>query len=401
MSSNLDLSRINNWRQVILEWPIDPYFAAALPEYLKAVARSFSESAPSQPSAAEHLQLNAWYDSAEGQECLAAFTHTLWHQMTPLSEHAMPAHDARHAMFKVPAASLEYVAAEGVFGWERVGVLGALLHDYGRWGEERLYNFPASSVLHARISFLLGRELLDAFDMPALIKQHILLAALGHTTGCGPDAPMPYKLTVTADREQLHGPEIVLRLSHHIVGARGECGSFYGENGAISILDRIETFLTNRVPGPLFARDEHISLLWRILAGFVMLAEDRIASEVRFARIFNSKLISTYAHGFVWAQAYDAVHETAEPYSAETALSELLSAAHVAPSAAYRKQAKDKLVWLSAENSSRLGAALHFANMCRCLLDVGQHQRLADIRRDNRDDRLIGTLASLLLENPA
>lgn len=108
------------------------------------------------------------------------FCDALWKQMAIIALKAQPAHDARHAMYKVPAAALAYIHSERVEGWERVGVL-------------------------------------EPFDMPTRVKQHILLSALRRTAGADATDPMALKITVSADRDQLYGPEFALRIVHHIL----------------------------------------------------------------------------------------------------------------------------------------------------------------------------------------
>lgn len=86
--------------------------------------------------------LDAWYESGEGQVVLLDLFGRLWAKMEDISQWAMPAHDRRHPMYKVPASSIEYIQAERVRGYERVGVFGALLHNQGRWAEERIFVGP-------------------------------------------------------------------------------------------------------------------------------------------------------------------------------------------------------------------------------------------------------------------
>ncbi len=362
---------------------------------MKATAQEFLAGFPLQPSFVEVDALNRWYASSTGQATLAAFTQVLWAQMERVAGSAMPAHDARHAMYKVPAASLDYVAAGQVVGWERVGILGALLHDYGRWAEERIFGFPGISVLHSRLSYLLGRELLETVDMPPLIKQHILLAAIGHSSGADPADPMPLKLTVAADRDQLFGPEIVLRLVHHAVGPQGAGSSFYGERPGRPVLARLGHFLAHRLPGPLFSRDSAVHKLWSILATFLLIAEDPAASQERFAGV------STMPHfrGFDWAQAFAEAEAHRNVVDCpNAALTALLSAPHVAPAEVYRLAAIGKLAGVSADNRPRIASALHYVNEERSALDADQFLALENIRRANSDDRLVSTLADLLLQ---
>ena len=393
--TRIRLDRTRNWREFLLEEPLDAELAARLPEFLKATAQNFLAGFRPDTTTAEADALNRWYASSTGQATLAAFTRELWTQMESVAGNAMPAHDARHAMYKVPATSLDYVAAGNVVGWERVGVLGALLHDYGRWAEERIFGFPGISVLHARLSFLLGQELLETFEMPPRLKQHILLAAIRHSSGAEPADPMPLKLTVAADRDQLYGPEIVLRLVHHAVGPQGALSCFYGERPGRTVLAHLGHFLVHRLPGPLFSRESAVHRLWLILATFLLIAEAPAASRERFSRVTTLPYVgeSNPARAFDAAEAQRNVADC--PVEA---LSALLSAPHVAPAQVYRQEALGKLAGISADNRPRLASALHYVNASRIALDAEQFLSLEGIRRANSDDQMVSTLAGLLLK---
>lgn len=393
------LGSIHNWRQFLLEDALDPGLAAVLPDFLKHTGQAFLDANPVEVSPAEHAALERWYVSAAGQGALTQFVASLWGQMYPLSSHAMPAHDARHAMFKVPATALEYMAAEKVQGWERVGVLGALLHDHGRWAEERIFGEPGESLVHARLSFLLGQELLEACDMPATVKRHILLAALRHTSGAHPSDPMPLKLTVSADRDQLYGPEIILRLAHHAPNAQGDQGSFYGEKRGKTVLDQLSKFLVCRLPGPLFSRQAHVDQLWSTLATFILLAEDADASRARFSQLSaHSGAFPAQWQPFDWEEQWQLANELRPRAKGPAqALMTLLEAPHVAPSTRYRQLALDKLSQLAPANAPLLASALAFAEEQRWAEDQRQALALARIARDNPSDRMVQLLVSLLL----
>jgi hypothetical protein len=401
MPTRLSLHSHLPWREMLLEAPLHADLAARLPEFLKKTAQEFLHSVPAQLSAPEVVHLNQWYTSSAGQGALVAFAAALWDQMGHFAHYAMPAHDARHAMFKVPAASLEYLEAEQLDGWERIGVLGALLHDHGRWAEERIYGFPGASVLHARLSYLLGAELLSRFEMPVPIKQHILLSAIRHTSGASAADPMPLKLTVSADREQLYGPEIILRLAHHASGTEGDDSSYYGERPGRSVLAQAERYLTHRLPGPLFSREAHGFKLWRVLAKFLLLAEAPEASCERFTRILHGEPgAPSSIHPFQWEKewaAADSLSAKSAPVSLPEALDQCLSAPNLAPSEQYRREAFEKLLLVSVDNRPRLAAALAFIHSVRVALDAQQSQSLARIAREYAQDPLISGLSARLL----
>src|SRR5579875_1190968 len=76
-----------------------------------------------QISPKRHEALNNWYLGI-GQEVLINMFNDLWEILYQLSEHAMPAHDARHALFKVPLSSIEYIHSENINDWQKIGVFG-------------------------------------------------------------------------------------------------------------------------------------------------------------------------------------------------------------------------------------------------------------------------------------
>ncbi len=381
------------WRETLLLNPLDHAMVPAIPDFLKQVGQDFIGAMPLILDATSHAELDIWYESSDGQEALVAFTQALGREMSEVSAHAMPGHDARHAMHKVPAAALEYMQAEGVEGWQRVGVLGGLLHDYGRWAEERIWGEPGDSLIHARLSFLLGRELLAAFDMPRAVKEHILLAALRHTSGAGPEDPLPLKLTVTADRDQLYGPEVILRLFHHAPAHDGALASF--SQPGRSVLDKMYRFLRTRLPGPLFSRGDHVDSLWWTLARFILMCESEDASRARFTS--PTPLVQ---RGFDWDREWRLARDAIDPHAdLEKAARALLSAAHVAPNACYVQGAIDRVSAAPETRHAAIASALGFANQARIAEDSRQLNQLRHLRRAHSGDRMVGALLGLLLEN--
>lgn len=394
MSLSHTLANTTNWRRFLLEDPPPDWLREGLPDFLKATGQQFLDATPAHIEPVAAAALDHWYQSAEGQDVLAKFTAALWDQMASLSAHAMPAHDARHAMFKVPAAALEYIHAGDVQGWARLGLLGALLHDYGRWAEERIWGYPGESLVHARLSFLLGRELLQQFDMPEAAGEQILLCAIRHTTGAVPDDPLPLKVTVTADRDQLYGPELVLRLFHHAVGPAGETSSFYGELPGVTVLDRLYAFLRTRLPGPLFTRQSHVNHLWSILATFILRCETFEASRKRF--VTGEKPLERF--GFGWRRAWEAAQADCPsgPALMESARA-VLSAPNVAPSARFHEMALTKVQSAPVESKPALAAALAYIAEQRRTEDARQLRALKILRIDYQEDALVQTIASRLI----
>jgi hypothetical protein len=397
-----------SWKLALLDSSVDEQARDELPAKLKAEADEFLGEASEAEAAASAIEADRWYDSREGQGTLTAFALASWNQMDAMADHAMPAHDRRHAMIKVPSTALEYVASEQVQGFARVGILGALLHDHGRWAEERIFGGPQRGLLHSRMSFVLARELLERHEMPALVKTEILRAVLVHTTGAGPGDPMPLKITVTADRDQLYGPEMILRLLHAAVPPDNEVSSVYGEKPGRSVLDVLEHFQRNRLPGPLFSMSKQVAWLQWVQRVFILMSESFEESSRRFAiditgvqddsqkRKQPLKLVD--GETFDWESAWTAAHELrVDARSARTELEALLRSEHVAPSERYKRDALRKLDGLSNEHEHLLAAALAWTAEQLRINDERQTSELRKIHDSPWADELITNLSSLLL----
>lgn len=401
MNTSLRLQNTKNWRQFFFYDALPKDLPEVLPIFLKQQSQTFIETVPHAFTKSQTQALNAWYWSSEGQDVLRLACEALWQQMSTHAHKAQPAHDARHAMFKVPAAALAYIHAEQVQGWERVGVLGALLHDHGRWPEERIYGEPLQSQLHAQISFVLGQEWLEPFDMPNPVKQHILLAALRHTAGADASDPMPLKITVSADRDQLYGPEFALRIVHHIEKKNGDFGSFYGENQARSVLDKIHQLAFHRLPGPLFSRNEHVDMLWRQTVQFLMLAygHDAQFTDALLAKLNahpqHTPLDYSPADVHAWleeARVFARTHNATQRTLTDE-IHTLLTAQHIAPEADYRDRVLKKVRHSpEADKQRSMAAALAWTHQQRLAFDAIEAEQLQKLISAFADDQLLTTM---------
>lgn len=392
---NTLLGDVRHWRSFLLEDPVDLGLRKDLPDFLKGIAHTFMGRADSSPLPGVRREMDHWYGTDEGQQTLQALLKRLWWQMGKASAHAMPAHDARHAMFKVPAAALEYLQSEQAEGWERLGLLSSLLHDHGRWAEERIWGGPQQSLVHARLSYLLGKELLEEFDLPQSISDQVLLATIAHSSGAGVQDPMPMKLTVAADRAQLLGAEIVIRLLHHPVLENGDLSTYASHPGTRSVLDRLFHFATTRLPGPLFSRDEAIEGLVDGLVDVLLLSEDEGASRLRFCGDRSEKQSLPLAE---WGQRWTAARELPlKVGTAQMQAMKLLSVAHLAPGQHHLMNALKKLPVSDTAASRNAARALAHAEHLRAREDARQVARLHVIREQYDDDSLVRELASLLI----
>jgi len=401
MNTSLLLQNTTNWPQFFFRDPLPEDLSEVLPVFLKQRSQTFIETVPYSFTKAQTQEFNAWYWSSEGQEVLRLACDALWNQMSIHAQKAQPAHDARHAMYKVPSAALAYIHAEQVDGWERVGVLGALLHDHGRWPEERIYGEPLQSQLHAQISFVLGQEWLEPFDMPTPVKQHILLSALRHTSGADASDPMPLKITVSADRDQLYGPEFALRIVHHIDKKNGDFGSFYGENKARSVLDKIRHMALHRLPGPLFSRSEYVDSLWRQTVQFLMLAYghdaqliDKFVSTLKeHPQLTPLNYSPTDVNGWLEASRVFASSHIENQRTLLDEINTLLSAQHIASDEDYRKRVFKKMHYSPEVDKQRsIAAALAWTNQSRLELDAMEAEQMENLASAFADDMLLTTM---------
>jgi hypothetical protein len=370
---------------------------AAMGVELRNEAHAFLDTFVPGAARNQASSLDRWYHSEAGQAELVRLVDHIWSVMSAHAAHAMPAHDARHAIHKVPADAVEHMHAEGVAGWERVGLLGALLHDYGRWAEERFFGGPGVSANHSRMSFVLARDILDGFDLPQPVQDHILFAVLSHTKGAVASDPMVTKITVAADRVQLYGPERMLRQLHHSIDPEtGDDALIYGPPGSRSVTGQLEKYLGTRILGPLFARIGHFSKLWRQSYQFCILADNTPEAHARLKRIIeNQKTMPRPLKGVDFEEF--ASHARSKASIATHVLGDMdafamtckfLDLPHLAPNLQYKQQALDKLRSVSPERQVDLANALRY--MHQCLIHENKRQtdelvELGDIYRHNDD----------------
>lgn len=335
-------------------------------------------------------ELNQWYYS-NGQIELKKLFHTLWKKLDVFSYLAMPAHDARHALHKTPISALEYIHAENILNWEKVGFFGALLHDWGRWAEESVYGKPGSSVVHARMSFLLAKDFLEQFEIPHEIKWHILYAVLVHTTGAIDTDPMVTKITVAADREQLWGPEFILRLFHHSRHGEELKSVYQCSYPQKQILTRIYELFYKRLPGPLYSRNEHLGHLRTISFQFLYLCY----SEQKRVELIQSAQ-SDYWLPFHLEQAiYDIQQfEKNNQLDLEATFKLFLQTKHICPNLYYFNDALSRVLETPQEFHEHLNHGLQFAIYQRTLEDKRSHKILHQLKRHYKNkDPLLSEIA--------
>jgi hypothetical protein len=234
------------------------------------------------------------------------------------------------------------------------------------------------------------------------IRQELLGAVLKHTTGAVPSDTMPHKLTVSADRDQLYGAEIIIRLAHHSINEAGDQSSFYGEQPGVTVLAKLEHFCRNRLPGPLFANYAHTETLQQVLYEFLLLSEP---AELSFQRWVPSSSSPPKRHWRLtpaqdWEQDWNQAQAAAHSLSAcpEEALARLLSAPHLAPSPLHYETALGKVATVPLELRHHLTRALDWAHQFRISEDNRQVFALSQIRNEYQDDLFVVDVTEGLLK---
>lgn len=368
-------------------------FKEEITKELKEYTHTYQDKNPL-PIIYDSNKLNEWYKT-EGQTILTNIFANLWQILSELSQNAMPSHDARHAIFKVPASALELINSENITGWERVGVLGALIHDWGRWSEERIFNAPQGGAIHSRMSFVLAKEYLDEFNIPLEIKWHILNAAMVHTKGEDESDPLVTQVTVTADREQLWGPEFILRILHH-VKTEGSCEVFYKEPGKDDLFSKFEKIFRNRLLGPLHSRNEHLKILKSDLAQFLYLSgTDEFKKDIeKFMENSQSWLFIDYKNLIRQADYfYTPVKTTGE------ALAILLKSKNIAPNQHYIDTAIQRVMEVPTHLNERLAKAIMLINEAKIREEKRIKESLMLLLKEYKSDRFLYYVTLTIYDN--
>ncbi len=159
----------------------------------------------------ENPVLDAWVQSAEGEETLAALVTDIQNHIATVAGAALPAHDIRQILFKDSSEALRFYHMERPQGFKSAFVIPTFCHDIGRLLEGNFFhpeNLHAKWIPHAKLSFLLLKEILDKPDyaaMPRDLKNHFLYAVLAHSGENG--KTFMSRAVQACDRMQLVGPE--------------------------------------------------------------------------------------------------------------------------------------------------------------------------------------------------
>lgn len=368
------------WYKKLLEDPIDKNFNDNLYEILKKEYKVFYEQYDSNVCEREKDRLNEWYYSEEGQLILLQLIKDIWNILKITSNNAMPGHDARHAIYKVPTFSMKYIEAENIRDYRKLAIIGALGHDFGRWSEERFFGNAVPGAMHSRMSFVLMREILEKYNIPQELKNEVLKSIICHTTGATEEDNMITKIVVSSDREQLISPEIVIRLIHHKPTEK-KMQSLFGENGDESVIEIIMKYYFTRLPGPLYSLPD-TQEFYSVLHTFCRLAlgkekwEEYLSNKVS---IVNFEKDREYANEIINNFNYRDIniHEV---------MLETLSAPNLAPNPIYKDIALMKIDYTQDEQLKyNLANALEWINQKRIEFDLREFEDLGRIEQYEDD----------------
>lgn len=330
-------------------------------------------------------ELNIWYYSKESQEEILRFIKDFWFQLTHNSNEAMPAHDARHALYKVPTYSLKYIYSENIKGWERLGVIGALGHDFGRWAEERIFGNAQGGSTHSRMSYVLLKEILEDYHFPYAIKMSLLNSVIKHTTGANSDENMHIKLTVSPDRDQLIGPEMILRILHH-KPKDNALKVFFDEPNQESVMYAIVKMYFSRLPGPLFSLENELRNSYKTTLTFCLMntSLDKIMEyKNKFTKGYFSE--EMFKEDLTFA-LNEIENMPCEDLDVNQEILNLLSAKNVCPEESYKKMTLTKIDKLTNEQKNTLARSIKWVNKRRLEMDLIQYDILNDIKIKEKEN---------------
>lgn len=164
---------------------------------------------------------NTWIASTEGQKLSAEMAHTIVGFLVKLPLNGEPAHDKRHVLVKDPLAGLALCLEDNLKDSKVLFLIPAIAHDAGRLVEPAYDTLtpqdykgtaPYENADHTKLSFQAFKQVMNLFEIPKSLKDHLLYAVLQHQGKNDPDTGKFFLYGVQrADRLQLVGPEGLLR----------------------------------------------------------------------------------------------------------------------------------------------------------------------------------------------
>ncbi len=221
--------------------------------------------------------MNSWCSSDQGKKTIFDLTKETLRIISLCSKYSdnlLGGHDIHHFMQDVIGA-MKITDSENIHDYRELVLITSLLHDIGRSPEalirrnKKLGNELGEEVRknHAAISFYFARHLFKFFPIQPAIKNRMLHAILNHTGSPSGVSDENFSLddisnlTVSADRSDLTGADLILRVISHEGGELGYLLSAlsaklnstrvhsFGENdGKTSIFEIIEFCIRNLRP---------------------------------------------------------------------------------------------------------------------------------------------------------
>lgn len=176
----------------------------------------FKESEHFELSASQEKRLDQWFVSRTGWQVIAALMDVTLDTLWSYPVKGFPSHDKRHILLHDPLAALQFTLEDGLSGYKRTFLLSTLCHDVSRLVEPQIEETPLNGPFndhHAKLSFLIAERLFSFYrgELDEVLRDHLLYAILKHSSH--EDTPHFLLHAVQrADREQLVGPEGILRI---------------------------------------------------------------------------------------------------------------------------------------------------------------------------------------------
>ena len=380
-----------NWYDTIFIKKIEMGFKEDLPKKLKVEYNNFTFKYNNLDYLNNVNELDDWYKKSESQLVLLELIKNLVDKLSYLSNSAMPAHDARHAIFKVSFFGLSYIKEEGYLYSKRLAILGCLGHDYGRWAEERIYGHPNPGSIHSRLSYVLMREFLSDYEIPKIIKDEILYSVIKHTTGADDTDNPIIKVVVSSDRDQLIGCERILRSIHHqICNKENECLIDTEENIENCELEGIARISLLRLKGPLYSLknivndliiDSNVFLLMCLSEDKLITLYDRFKSNNNIIDkdIFNNNLKEAKKIAENWAET---------DIDIEKSLLDLLTVPNLTKTIDNKDLIQKKISNLTEEKKKKISNAIQWVIYRINIVDENQYKQLHDFSLYYNEDWL-------------
>lgn len=428
---------------------IDQTDSAALEQLLKDTKleadrflSAFRTSDAYRPAAELEHALNAWF-LGEGAATCSALAEAVIAPLLLCSSEGHPGHDRRHVLYKDPLSALRHCVDDRISDYRSIFLLGALMHDVGRLPEPHIYGQPASGVAgadHQYLGYAILKRILEKFPtVPAEISNALLFSVLVHQAGTDKEC-FAAQFVQRADREQLVGPEFIIRgLGANVGSGRLDFAiptdtalhlPIVGKADERHIATHIEFYARNLFPNVGATADRYTTLLKGMSMQFLALAYGPENDAVLFGP--ERKAVEESASPFTgpkpalpdtvirWINDVENAHlvETSARSgnglsaleAASTSLNELLTTRCAADPRQHKSNALDPSSRTYAENIQaallhcsepqllRWDHAFRYARVCRDYLDRQDQAVLLSARALFRNPQSVGAKIVALVE---